>query len=136
MRVTTFAATFVVSLLAGCGTLNSALVNRHETVEMYHVFDVKTKASPDAIIRATADGLARNTNSLTQNRPLQMGAKVPATPGRFELVDAAEAFKGTGMGAFLAMAQGAGNTPMRSARCEGAVWTSKAVRDIAGRATS
>jgi len=122
-----------VSVLTGCGGVNSALVQRHETVELYHIFDVKTKASPETVIKATADGIAQNTNSLVQNRPLQIGGKVPPAPGRFELVNIADAFKGTGMGAILAMNQGgAGNASMRSAKCEGALWTSKATRDIAG----
>jgi hypothetical protein len=47
-------------------------------------------------------------------------------------VDAQEAFKGTGMAAFLALSQGAGSVAMRSAKCDGAIWTSKASRDVAG----
>ena len=128
----TLAITLSAAALSGCGNLNSALAQRSETVEMYHIFDFKTKASPDAIIKGAADGLARNTNSVVQSRPLQMNAGIPANPGRFELVDAAEALKGTGMGAIFAMSQSAGNTPMRSAKCNGAVWTAKALRDVAG----
>jgi len=119
--------------LAACGSVNSALADRHETVEMYHIWDVKTSAQPDVLIRAAADGVASNTNSVTQNRPLIMGGLVPATPGRFQIVDMQDAFKGTGMGAMLAMANGgAGNATMRSAKCDGAVWTSKAVRTVTG----
>jgi hypothetical protein len=125
----TLAISLCALATAGCGNLNSALAERYETVEMYHVFDVKTKASPDTIIKATADGLARNTNSVVHNRPLQIGAKIPAEPGRFQLVDPGEALKNTGMGAMLAMS---GNTPLRAAKCEGAIWNSKANRDITG----
>ncbi|MBC5782268.1 hypothetical protein H8N03_04880 [Ramlibacter sp. USB13] len=119
----------VAAALTGCGSVNSVLADRHETVEMYHVFDVKTKATPDQMIKAATEGLARNTNSVTHNRPLQMGNKIPAEPGRFQLVDMADAFKGSGMGAILAMS---GNVPLRGAKCDGAVWNAKANRDIAG----
>ena len=118
--------------LTGCGGMNSALAERRETVEMYHIWDVKTSAQPDVLIRAAADGLARNTNSVTQNRPLNMGVQIPDTPGRFQLVDMQDALKGTGMGAMLAMASAAGNASLRSAKCDGAVWTSKAVRTVTG----
>lgn len=118
--------------LTGCGSLNASLAQRHETVEMYHIWDVKTAAQPDVLIKAVADGLARNTNSVTQNRPLQMGVGIPETPGRFQLVDLADALKNTGMGAFMALSGGAGNATMRSAKCDGAIWTSKAVRTVAG----
>lgn len=126
------AGCFAGSLLAGCGNLNSALADRHETVEMYHIFDVKTSSSPDTVIQAAADGLARNTSSVTQNRPLQIGAQIPAEPGRFELVNMADAFKGTGMAAFMAMAGGAGTAAMRVAQCDDAIWTAKAVRASSG----
>lgn len=89
------------------GSLNTVLADRHEVVEMCHIFDVKTGSSPDTVIKAAADGLARNSNSVVQNRPLEMGAQIPAQPARFELANMADAFKGTGMGAMLSMAGGA-----------------------------
>ena len=84
--------------LAGCGGLNQVLADRTETTELYHVFDIKTTADIDTVINSAADGLAQNSNSIRQNRPLMMGATTPATPGRFQLVDMASAFQGTGMG--------------------------------------
>lgn len=126
----TLVTCLAAAALTGCGSLNSALANRHETVEMYHVLDVKTRASPDTMIKATVDGLAQNTGSITQNRPLQVGAKVPATPGRFELVDIGQALGGTGLGAILVAARQ--NAPMRAAKCEGAIWTARAVREVTG----
>ena len=120
------------STLSGCGALNEKLADRHETVEIYHIFDVKTSVTPESIIRASADGLARNTNSVVQNRPLQMGWKVPAEPGRFDIVNVADAFKGTGISNLLSLANGAGTTTPRVAKCDGAVWTSKANRHITG----
>lgn len=126
----TLATCLAAATLTGCGSLNSMLAERHETMEMYHVLDVKTQASPDTMIRATADGLAQNTGSIFQNRPLQVGAKIPATPGRFELVDVGQALGGTGLGAILAATrQGA---PMRAAKCDGAIWTARAVREVTG----
>lgn len=125
-------AVLAAAALSGCGNMNSVLAQRYETVEQYHVFDFKTKASPEVIIKGAADGLARNTNSVVQNRPLQLGAKVPETPGRFTLVDPMDALKGTGMAAMLAMSNGAGNSMLRVAKCDGAVWNSRANRSVAG----
>lgn len=120
------------ALISGCGSLNSALADRHETVEMYHIWDLKTTAQPDVVIKAAADGLARNTNSVTQNRPLQLGVTVPDVPGRFQLIDVADAFKNTGMGALMALSGSAGNASLKSAKCDGAIWTAKAVRTVTG----
>ena len=125
-------ASLAVSALVGCGNLNSTLAARHETVEMYHIFDVKTASAPDVVIKAAADGLARNTNSVTQSRPLQMGVTIPDEPGRFELVNMADAFQGTSMGHLMALGGGAGAATMRVAKCDDAVWSSKAVRHISG----
>ena len=119
----------VSALVVGCGNLNSTLAARHETVEMYHIFDVKTASAPDVVIKAAADGLARNTNSVTQSRPLQIGVKIPDKPGRFELVNMADAFQGIAIGSLMG---GAGTATMRVAKCDDAVWSSKAVRHISG----
>lgn len=118
--------------LVGCGSLNAQLADRRESVEMYHIFDIKTNAAPDVLIKATADGLARNTKSVSQNRPLVMGNQIPATPGRFQIVDASAALKGTGLGSMLAASQAPGALGLKSASCEGAVWTAKAIRDVPG----
>lgn len=122
----------IAAVLSGCGSVNSALVNRHESVEMYHIFDVKTTASPDVVIKSLADGLGQNTNSVTQNRPLQMGVTIPDSPSRFVLVDPLAAMQGSGMGAFVAMAGGAGSSVAKIAKCDGAAWTSRAVREVTG----
>jgi hypothetical protein len=127
-----FAATIsACAALAGCGSLNSALAERQEMVEIYHVWDVKTSATPDKIIKATADGIARNTNSINQIRPLIKTGPLPDLPGRFEIVDGAAAMRGTGFGSFMAMA-GGGSLSMNSAICNGAVWSSQAIRNISG----
>lgn len=128
-------AVLASSVLAGCGNLNEVLADRHETVEYYEIFDAHGVSSPDVVIKAVADGIARNTNSVTQNRPLRMGAAknaIPAEPGRFDIVDMASAFQGTGMGTFLSMSAGAGNAIPRVAKCDDAVWTAKATRHVSG----
>ncbi|WP_322047012.1 hypothetical protein [Paraburkholderia sp. J67] len=122
-----------VLALSACGGVNQYLADRSETTELYHIFDIKTAADIDTVSGAAADGLAQNTNRIQQNRPLMMSTAIPAQPGRFQLVDAASALAGTGMGAFLQAASAqAGNATMRIAKCDGAVWTSKATRAIPG----
>lgn len=125
---------FVAALaLAGCASSNSYLAARNSTVEMYHIFDIKTNAQSDVVVKAAADGLAQNTGQISQTTPLQMGKAVPVTPGRFTLEDMSAKFAGTGMGSLMQMAamQNGGAAP-KMANCEGAVWTSRAVRNIAG----
>lgn len=121
--------------LSGCASSNSYLANRTSTVEMYHIFDIKTNASTAAVIKAAADGLAQNTNDIQQTTPLQMGKTVPAEPGRFILEDvgAKLAAQNGGLGAIMQMAAAQnGGMTMKAARCDGAVWTSRAQRTISG----
>lgn len=132
-----FAASFAIIAaaiaLTGCATGNAYLANRSSTVEMYHIFDIKTSADTAKVSKAAADGLAQNTNQITQNTPLQIGKTTPAAPGRFTIEDMSQKFAGTGMGSMLQMAQMQnGGVSIKSANCEGAVWTSRAVRSIAG----
>jgi hypothetical protein len=122
--------------LTACGNLNSYIADKSETVELYHVFDDKTSASVDTIINAATEGITRNTNNIKTNRPLNMHASktLPATPGRFDVIDPMDTLKTVGgFGAFAALAQNnAGQTTLKQAKCDGAVWTAKAVRDIPG----
>jgi len=121
--------------LSGCAASNSYLANRTSTVEMYHIFDIKTTASTAAVIKAAADGLAQNTNDIQQTTPLQMGKTVPDVPGRFVLDDvgAKLAAQNSGLGAMMQMAAAQnGGMTMKAAVCEGAVWTSRAQRTISG----
>ena len=121
-----------VALLSGCNTVNQSLANRQEVVEIYHVFDFKTQADIATVSRAAANGLAQNTNSVQNSTPLQIGNSVPAEPGKFTLVDLASAMGG-GMGAMMQIAAAQnGGSAMKVAKCDGAVWTSKAVRNISG----
>ncbi len=121
-----------VVLLSGCNTVNQSLANRQEVVEIYHIFDFKTQADVATVSRAAANGLAQNTNSVQSSTPLQLGNTVPAEPGKFVLVDMASAMGG-GMGAMMQIAAAQnGGSAMKVAKCDGAVWTSKAVRNISG----
>ncbi|MDB5936235.1 MAG: hypothetical protein JWQ01_3579 [Massilia sp.] len=123
----------VLALLAGCGSTNSYLANKTSTVEMYHIFDIRTAAGTATVAKAAAEGLAQNTNDVNSSMPLQMGVAVPATPGRFTLVDIGARLGGTGLGAMMQMASMQnGGAGMKTANCEGAVWTARAVRTISG----
>lgn len=119
--------------LTGCAGTNSYLANRSSTVEMYHIFDIKTAASTQTVAKAATDGLSQNTNQIDENTPLQMGKTIPAEPGRFTISDMTAKFAGTGMGTLMQMAsmQG-GGVSMKAANCEGAVWTARAQRTVSG----
>lgn len=119
--------------LTGCAAGNSYLANRNTTVEMYHIFDVKTTASAAAVAKAATDGLSQNTNEISSNTPLQMGVKVPVEPGRFTITDMSSKFSGTGMGAMMQLASMQnGGVSLKGASCEGASWTARAQRTISG----
>lgn len=123
----------VIAALTGCATGNSYLANRSTTVEMYHIFDIQTTAGTSVVTRAAADGLTQNTSDLNQVSPLQMGKSVPLEAGRFRIDDVGAKLAGTGMGAMLQMAaMQNGGVSMKSASCDGAVWTSRAQRSISG----
>ncbi|SFD33937.1 hypothetical protein [Massilia yuzhufengensis] len=120
-------------LASGCGTTNNYLANKSSTIEMYHIFDVKTSAPTAAIARAASDGLGRNTNSVNTNMPLQIGVEVPAKPGRFTITDLGAKLGNTGMGQLMQIASMQnGGSGMKMANCEGAAWTARAVRNISG----
>ena len=126
------AAALITAALSGCNTVNQSLANRQEVVEIYHIFDFKTQSDVATVSRAAANGLAQNTNSVQSSTPLQIGNSVPAEPGKFVLVDMASAMGG-GMGALMQIAAAQnGGSAMKVAKCDGAVWTSKAVRNISG----
>ena len=133
MKKLTLLAILAVVVLSGCASGNSYLANRSTTIEMYHIFDIKTKADTATVAKAAADGLAQNTNTINQVTPLQMGKTVPVTAGRFSLEDVGAKLNNTGLGAMLQMAaMQNGGVPMKAAVCTDAVWTSRAERTIAG----
>lgn len=133
MKYTALVCLPLLATLAGCGTTNSYLADRRSTTEMYHIFDIKTASSTAVMAKAAADGLSRNTNSIDSNTPLQLGATVPETPGRFAIVDMSTKLASTGMGnllQFASMQNGGMGMGMKSAVCDNAVWTARAVRTV------
>lgn len=133
MKSTGITAICVSLTLAGCGGANSYLAAQNSTVEMYHIFDIKTAASTAVVAKAATDGLSQNTNGIQSAMPLQLDQGVPLTPGRFKLENMTAAFGGSG-GALLKLAsmQQGGGLAMKVANCDGAVWNAKAVRSISG----
>ena len=129
---------FVFAILAAlaltaCGTTNSYMAQRHTTVEMYHIFDIQTKADTATVAKAASDGLPRNTNEISSNMPLHLGTTVPPQASRFTIEDMGAKLSGTGMGTFMQMAaMQNGGVSIKAARCDDAVWTARAVRNIAG----
>lgn len=131
MNKRNFALLPLVAVLCSCASTNSYLANRTTTVEMYHIFDVKTSASTAVVAKAATDGLSRNTNDVSTNLPLQMNAVVPATPGRFSIIDIGAKLGGTGMGALMQLSSiQSGGASLKAASCDGAAWTARAQRTI------
>lgn len=122
----------IAAALSACSTVNSTLAERREVVEMYHVFDIKTKADTATIAKATSDGLSANTNNIQTAMPLQLGKTIPTTPGRFSIDDVAAGMNGQNSAMLKMLANQSGGLGLKVANCEGAVWTSKAVRNITG----
>lgn len=121
-----FAVTAATIALSACGTTNNYLAEKTKTVEYYRIFDIKTTASKQSIAKAASDGLGRNVNNAQEATPIPRSAILPETPGRFAIVNPLE---GTRLGM---LAGGAGSLGLQMAVCDGAAWTAKAVRNIAG----
>ncbi|WP_312782398.1 hypothetical protein [Acidovorax temperans] len=117
---------FVVLAIAGCGTTNNYLAEKRQTVEYYRIFDIKTTASRQTVAKAASNGMGRNVSNAQEASPIPSSAEVPDKPGRFKLVNPFEGSK------FAALAGGAGSLGVRMTTCDGAVWTSKAVRRVSG----
>lgn len=112
--------------LTACGTTNNYLAAKTKTVEYYRIFDIKTTAPKQSIIKAASDGLGRNVNNAQEATPIPKSATPPDTPGRFSIKNPFE-------GSSLAMlAGGAGSLGLQVATCDGAAWTAKALRNIEG----
>lgn len=117
--------TAVLSLTA-CGSTNNYLAEKTKTVEYYRIFDIKTSAPKASVIKAASDGLGRNVNNAQEASPIPKSATLPDTPGRFAVVNPFEGSK------FAMLAGGAGSLGFQMATCDGAAWSAKAVRDVAG----
>jgi hypothetical protein len=117
--------------MSGCSTTNSALAKKTSTVEYYRIFDIKTTASRQAVGKAATDGLTKNVNSASTAMPIPSSGEIPQQPGRFKLVNPFDGPRMATLNALMSLSGGAAG-PTRGATCEGAAWTGKAVRQIAG----
>lgn len=115
----------IAAVLSGCGTVNNALTEKTKTVEYYRIFDIKTQVDRADVIAAASDGLGENVNSAKENTPIPSFSVAPEQPGRFTLVNP---FEGTKLASFAAMS----GTNMKMAKCDGAVWTATASREVVG----
>lgn len=126
MKPAYLATVFATLVLSACGTTNNYMAVKTKTVEYYRIFDIKTTASRQAVAKAASNGLGRNVANAREAMPIPSSADLPDKPGRFQLINP---FAGTAIGA---LAGSAGTLGTRIATCEGAVWTSQAVRTVQG----
>ncbi len=99
---------FVLALLlGGCGGMKTYLAGTTSTVEMYHIFDIKTPAPSTAVTTAANAGLGKNATDVQTGTPAQASAEVPAEPGRFKIAKL-------------------DNAALKSANCDGALWAARA----------
>jgi hypothetical protein len=116
----------VALVIAGCGGMNNALVEKSKTVEYYRIFDVKTNVDRQSVADAASNGLGRNVNDAKEAMPIPSFSTPPDEPGRFKLVNP---FEGSKLAAFAASG---GSIGFKIATCDGAVWTATAKREVSG----
>lgn len=119
----------LLTTLSGCSSVNNSMANKQKSVELYRVFDIKTDGNRDIVIEAASDGLGANVGSANEQRPIVMGEK-PAKPGRFKPTSAANNMgHANGMMKFaMSMNPTLGNM-LKTAACDGAVWTATAQKN-------
>ena len=98
------------------------------SIELYHIFDIKTDAARGEVIRAITDSLNNNVSDSETITPLVRGAP-PEVPGTFELVDPLENSRLGGLAALMGASQRA---QLKQVQCDGAVWIANALRRIEG----
>ena len=98
------------------------------SIEIYHIFDLKTDAPRAEVTRAITDSLNNNVSDSETTMLLVRGAP-PETPGTFELVDP---FENSRLGAFGALIGASQRAQLKQVQCDGAVWIANAVRRIRG----
>lgn len=117
------------TLMTGCASVNNAMTEKQKSIELYRVFDIKTQASRDVVIDAASDGLGQNVSSANEQRPIVMGER-PESPGRFKPSNVAKGMgQQSGMMAFAMRMNSQLNNMLKTAECEGAVWTATAQRN-------
>jgi hypothetical protein len=130
MKKSVLAVAVATVSLMGCGTANNYLSAKTKTVEYYRIYQIKTDAPRQVVAAAASNGLGRNVNNAQEATPIPSSAELPEKPGRFKLVNPLE---GSQLGALaLFSGGGAGSLGFRVATCDGAVWTAKAQRSVAG----
>lgn len=133
MKKLIFAVVPALAILTACSTGNNYFAKRNSTVEMYHIFNIKTAATTSEVAKAAADALTQNTSDVSQTQPLQIGVAVPEAPGRFVLDGTGAKPAGTAAGAPMQMSQmQGGGAGMKAPSCNGAAWTARAQRNITG----
>jgi outer membrane murein-binding lipoprotein Lpp len=116
--VTLFAAAAAMALLAGCKTDGgpNRLASHDTTIEYYRVFDIKTNATPQAVVQAASAGVNRNLNDAVISMP--DGVQVLDQPGHVTMVDPAS--------------QPPGSATAAGPSCDGASSSAKAAPRVRG----
>jgi hypothetical protein len=123
-------AAVVLATLSGCATVNNATVEKQKSIELYRVFDIKTDANRYVVSEAASNGLGANVSSANEQNPIVMG-DTPEKPGRFTPVNGAKSLGGNAgamMNFALSMNSSMSNM-LKTASCEGAVWTATAQKN-------
>lgn len=131
-RLGMIAAIVAATLTTGCSsTMENAMVEKEKSIELYRVFDIKTNADRYVVREAASNGLGLNVNSANEQSPIVMGEK-PEKPGRFKPSNIASNLGGQA-GSMMQMAMkmsGSLSNMLKTAQCDGAVWTANANRNV------
>lgn len=136
MRVVTIL--FLTLILTACGGLNNKLASKTKRVEYYRIFDIKSDLDRSAVAEAASNGLGRNVGDAQEAMPIPSFSTPPAQPGRFKVVNQMDAIQGSELGrsvkalAALGGGIGGGSLGLKSAQCDGAVWTAKSQKKVDG----
>ncbi|MGE4543568.1 MAG: hypothetical protein AB7D06_05600 [Pedobacter sp.] len=120
--------------LTACGGLNSKLANKTKQVEYYRIFDIQTDVERTSIIDAASRGLGRNAGDAREATPIPSFSTPPEQPGRFKVVNQMDTLNGSEFGrsigalAAISAGMGGGSLGLKSAQCDGAVWTANATK--------
>jgi hypothetical protein len=96
-------------LLGGCGSMNSALTTKKQSIEHYRIFDVRTAANRSKVVSAASSGLSQNVGGISEARPIPKSSKPPEDGRRFCGLTLVEPFSR----AILAVAVGSSITGKR-----------------------
>ncbi len=130
-KVGLITAAIALSTLSGCASVNNAAVEKKKSVELYRVFDIKTNADRYVVSESASDGLGANVSSADEHSPIVMG-ETPEKPGRFKPANPVQDMGGVGGGmmSFAMKMNPALGNQLKTASCEGAVWTATAQKNV------